>query len=684
MFENNKKTRRRASVGTVVCASLAVIALAVSAILIIRTEIPPVTIIYCALGIYLFILLWLGVIALIRHRMRKSDFWQLRESVFGTLSLGFLENLYMPVLICDEKGKIVWHNPALKAQFSEKVVLRNKYIDSICNETIQQIEQGQIEVTFSLSEDVSQSEKVFLPKAYQISYQNKPHYAAIFQDISEIKRLNTRLIDEDPTVAYVVIDNLEELMQRVQEVYAMAVPQVEQILRDYVEEKTGGIVLNYGNHKFMLVFTAKTLDAFEKDRFSVLEKVREIRVGESYLPVTLSVGVAKITGTLYEKERAAQIALDMALQRGGDQVVVKGMDTADFYGGKTKSFQNRTKVRARVLANEFLYMISQAENILIMGHKFPDFDAFASCIAVFRLAKFCGIPAHIVCDQATPALAPCFRRIKDNPEYTNVFLDKKEAQNQIKNGTLAVVVDVNNMEICESSDIVDTVKNYVIIDHHRKTADFKVQPKMAYIEPSASSASELLSEFLELLLPHGTLPKREAEFLLSGIVLDTKNFMHNTNERTFAAAMYLRGAGADPLVVKDFFKMELEDLRQEASFETNIIPYNSVITFAINDSENNPPNARVNASRAADRLLHVEGIEASFALCRIGESVHISARSQGKINVQLVLEKIGGGGHFDSAGAQMKDSTVEYAKQMLWSALDEYFMENPTWAEERK
>lgn len=684
MLDNHTKLRRRFSIGTIVCAALAVIALAVCAILMIRTDIPPVTIIYSALGAYLFLLLLLGVYALIRHRMRKSNFWQLRESVFGTLSLGFLENLYMPVLICDEKGKIVWHNPALKAQFSEKTVLHNKYVDSICNETIQQLEQGQIEATFGLSAEVNKSERVFSPKAYKLSYEGKPHYAVIFQDVSEIKRLNTRLAEEDTVVAYVVIDNLEELMLRVQEIYATAVPKVEQILRDYVEEKTGGIVRNYGNNKFMLVFAAKDLCVFEQDRFSVLEKVREIRVGDSSLPVTLSIGVSKISGTLYEKERAAQEALDMALQRGGDQVVIKGAESAEFYGGKTKNFQNRTKVRARVLANEFLFLISNAENVLIMGHKFPDFDAFASCIAVLRLAKYCKVPAHIICDTKTSALQPCFRRIQDNPEYANVFVDKTAAQELMRSGTLAVVVDVNNMEVCEAPDVVNMAKDYVIIDHHRKTADFKIPPKMAYIEPSASSASELLSEFLELLLPQGFLPKREAEFLLSGIVLDTKNFMHNTNERTFAAAMYLRGLGADTLVVKDFFKMGLDDFRLEAGFENNIRSYRSVITVATNDSEDNPPSARVNASRAADRLLHVEGVEASFALCRIGDSVHISARSQGKINVQLILEKMGGGGHFDSAGAQMKDSTVANALTMLYAAIDEYFNENPTWAEEAK
>ena len=246
----------------------------------------------------------------------------------------------------------------------------------------------------------------------------------------------------------------------------------------------------------------------------------------------------------------------------------------------------------------------------------------------------------------------------------------------IRSDTLAVLVDVNNIDFCEAPDIVNTARDVVIIDHHRKTAEFKIQPKISYIEPSASSASELLCEFLEQIIPLKTLPKLEADFLLAGIFLDTKNFTHNTGIRTFSSAMYLRGEGANPLDAKALFNMELEDFRSEASFETNVVMYRSFIAIALNENEDNPPIARVNASRAADRLLTVAGVKASFALCRIGDCVHISARSQGKINVQLILEKIGGGGHFDSAGAQMKDSTVANAVSMLRAAIDEYFLEN--------
>ncbi|MBR7162169.1 MAG: DHH family phosphoesterase [Clostridia bacterium] len=680
MPDNYRKIKRHTPVAAIVCATMAVIVLGISAILMMETEIPPATIIYCALGTYLFTLFWVAVISMLRNRLTKGSLADIKTSVFGTISLSFVQSLHMPVLICDEKGKIVWYNEILLAGYKSYGVLCGKYLDAVCSATLETIaqkgEEG-LEVSFLSDSGVmsDQPDAVFCARSYRASSKNKIYYTVIFENVTEMKNLNQRLINEEPIIAYAMIDNLDELTQYVQELYSDTTRDVENILRRAME-KVGGIVRNYGHNKFLLVFESEHLVTLEKDRFSLLDEVREIRVGSTALPVTLSMGIAKIKGSLYEKERATQAALDMALQRGGDQVVVKSADKFDFYGGKTKTVQKQDKVRARVIANELLALISSADNVIVMGHKYPDFDAFASCIAIMRLAKFCGVKTFIVCDKTTKSLEPCFRKIAGNPEYENVFVNKTEAQDLIRSGTLAVVVDVNNIDFCEAPDVVNTVSDIVVIDHHRKTAEFKIQPKISYIEPSASSASELLCEFLEQIIPSKTLPKIEADFLLAGIFLDTKNFTHNTGTRTFSSAMYLRGEGANPLEAKAFFNMELEDFRSEASFETNVIIHKASIALAINRNEDNPPIARVNASRAADRLLNVSGVKASFALCRIGESVHISGRSQGKINVQLILEKLGGGGHFDSAGAQVKNATIEEAEQFLYVAIDEYFVEN--------
>jgi c-di-AMP phosphodiesterase-like protein len=662
----------------IICGALGVITLALSIIVMGYSNLAPVKVLYWALGIYIFMLAVIAIVEFVRRRMKTGDFTEIKGSIFGTLSLDFIQKLYMPVLICDDKGKIVWYNSALSANFHSKGVLYGKYLDSICNATIERImgSEEKVEVSFISAGEVADADTdVFIAKGYKAASRGKDYYITIFENITEEKKLEKRLEDEDTIIAYAMIDNLDELMQYVQELYATAASDVEVILRRHME-KIGGVVRDYGHNKFMCVFAKENLAEFTKERFSMLDDIRSIHVGDTTLPVTISMGIAVISGTLYEKERATQSALDMALQRGGDQVVIKTLEGYEYYGGKTKTVQKRTKVRARVIANELLMLLSSAENVLIMGHKFPDFDAFASCLAVLRLARFCGVEALIVTDRSTKAIAPCFKRIENMPEYENVFIDKTEAQDMIRSGTLAVVVDVNNIDFCEAPDVVNTVRDVVIIDHHRKTAEFEMKPKIVYIEPSASSASELLSEFLEQVLLPGALPKVEADFLLAGMLLDTKMFTRNTGVRTFSSAMYLRGEGANPSDAQAFFKMEIDDFLSEASFESNVVIYKSVIAIALNEDDSNSPAVRINAARAADRLLNVEGVMAAFALCRIGDTVHISARSQSQINVQLILEKMGGGGHFDSAAAQMKSYTVASALTSLRAAIDEYLAEN--------
>jgi c-di-AMP phosphodiesterase-like protein len=421
----------------------------------------------------------------------------------------------------------------------------------------------------------------------------------------------------------------------------------------------------------MCVFEAQQFTALEADKFSLLDEIRDIRLGETTLSVTISMGIAKIEGTLYQKERAAQAALDMALQRGGDQVVVKTKAGVEFYGGKTKAVQKRTKVRSRVIANELIALVSMSDNVIVMGHRYPDADSFASCVAMTRIAKFCGAKAYIVIDQNDKNLRNCFKTLEENPDYSGIFVDRAQAQDLIESGTLVVVTDVNNINICEAPDLIKSVNDYVVIDHHIKTSEFEKQPKISYIEPSASSASELMSELLELILPQGTLPKEEADLLFAGMLLDTKQFTHNTGVRTFSAALHLRNEGASPLDAQALFKTDLDDFLSEAQFERNVSIYRNFIAIALNDEDTSNQLTRINAAKAADRLLSVENIRAAFALCSIEGVICISARSDGTVNVQRITEKLGGGGHFDSAGVQISGVTVKEAIIMLRSAIDE-------------
>lgn len=677
--KTNDRKYRALHIGAIVCALLGIIALAAVVLMIAFTEMEPVTAAIYGLGVYIGCVLIIGIILIIRSAVSNGGFAEIKVSNFGNLSLDFIQKLYMPVAICDEKGKIVWYNAALSSKFRSRGTIFGKYIDNVCDATIERIikedDENGAEVTFSSAVDAGVSTTYYRAKGYKVTSRGKVYYMAVFVDCTEVKSLYAKIEDDDTVIAYAVIDNLDELMQYVQELYDTAASDVEAIIRKYMES-VGGIIREYSNNKFICVFAAKYLAKFEEEKFSLLDEVRNVHVGDTSMPVTISMGIAKIKGTLYEKERMTQSALDMALQRGGDQVVIKSADGVEFYGGKTKTVQKRTKVRSRVIANEFMMLLRKSSNVIIMGHKYADVDAFASCLAVARIASVCGIRANVVTDRNDKNLATCFARLEGLSEYNTLFVDKIEAQDLIRSETLAVVVDVNNLAFCEAPDVVNNVGNIVIIDHHRKTAEYKIRPSIVYIEPSASSASELLSEFLEQVLSPGSLPKVEADMLFAGLLLDTKRFTHNAGVRTFSSALYLRGEGASPIDAEALFKTDIKDFLNEAKFESNVVIYKSVIAIALNDSENNSQLVRVSAAKAADRLLSVEGVQAAFALCRIDDTVHISARSQGTINVQLILEKMGGGGHFDSAGAQVKNSSTSTALTTLRAAIDEYLAEN--------
>ena len=675
----NKIKARRSYVSAIVVGCLGLLAIAVSLIAVLLGGEPRI-VLTAATGSYGAVLIAFSIvwIASVVKARRRSD---IGESVFGAISLAFIQRLYMPVVICDDLGRIVWYNSSLTSRANIRGVLYGKYLDNICDTTIERIvkdesERG-IEVRFNPDPTSwSDDQETFLAKGFNVESKGKRYSMAIFSDISELKTAYRNIENDDTVVAYAVIDNLDELVQYVQEMYTGAANEVETILRRKAEE-IGGILRTYGHNKFLMLFRAEELRKFEDDKFSVLDEIRSIFVGDTSIPVTVSIGVAKISGSLSEKEKVAQSALDMALQRGGDQVVVKSADDISYYGGKTKTMQKRSKVRSRVIANEFTALVEKSDNVIVMGHRFADFDALASSIAVARIAKYKGVKAYVVCDKNDKNLAGCFAWLnKSDENYDDMFVDKLEAQDLLRSGSLVVVTDVNNIRICEAPDIVNTAKNVVIIDHHRKTAEFNIKPNIVYIEPSASSASELLAEFLEQIIPQGALPKAEADLLYAGMMLDTKKFTHNVGVRTFSSALYLRSENANPLDAEALFKIGIKDFISEAKFESNVVIYKSIIAISLNENDSNSPLVRINAAKAADRMLNIDGVLATFALCKFENNVHISARSDGKINVQRILEKLGGGGHFDSAGATVNESTTHQALVSLRNAIDEYFEEN--------
>ena len=630
----------------------------------------------CAVGVVLLAVLELAAVklySLISLPAPDGDPDSL--PILGNITLDFILKLNMPVVICDDRGRIIWYNQAFTDASDAREVLYSRFIDSVAELKLDDVlnpDEDEDEPSDGI--DTVAFGKAFRIKSYRMSSNGADYVITVWSDRSDVEALAKQLAAEEPIIAYVMIDNLDELMQFVQEKYRSASAAVEEILKEWADS-VGGILKEYERDKFIFLFEAKHLDTFIMNKFDVLDRIREVRLGEGSMPVTVSIGISRVKGTLAEKDRDAHACQDLALQRGGDQVVVKNASSTEFFGGRTKTVQKRTKVRARVIVNQLSLLMSRAGNVLIMGHRSPDYDSIGACIGLARLAMFCGVRANIVANVDDPAIRAAVSRISVLPEYRDVFVDSTIGQDMLRSDTLVIIADVNNYLQFESPDIAENAAVIAIIDHHRKTGNLKRDPAVSYIEPSASSASELVSEMLEQALPAGDLHREEADVLFAGMALDTKQFSRNTGVRTFSAALYLRSEGANPMEVEAFFKSGLDDFMREAKFSMNVITYRQLFAISMSEGDGNARD-RIAAAKAADKLLSVSGVMASFALVQVGEAVHISARSAGNVNVQLILEKMGGGGYYEAAGAFLKDCTMMGALTALKSAIDEYMKHN--------
>ncbi len=580
--------------------------------------------------------------------------------LLGEIMLRSLTGSAVPSMIADEESeKVIWYNNAASRALGGKDRLKGVPLDEVL------VPDGE-------NENLAKNDgSVYETTRTVITAGDKKYILCTAVDVTERETAKKTLAERELTVAYVMVDNLDELLHHEQEEYRVAAAGTEAILRAWAAE-ADGILKEYQSDRYIFIFEAKKFDEFAEHRFDILDKIREIRVGTGSIPITVSIGVGCVDGSFADKEKAAQAALEMALQRGGDQVVVKNRDgSQSIYGGRTKMIQKKAKVRARIIANELLVHMSEASNVIIMAHKRPDFDAIGSSIGLARLAMFCGVPVNVVTDFSFGGIEKCLERIKDEPDYKGVLVSREAAMDLVTPDTLLVITDVNNPNVFEEPHLAESCSKIIIIDHHRKTAEFPTEPLISYIEPSASAACELVCEMLELVLPEDLLLKSEADLMLAGILLDTNQFRKNTGTRTFSTALYLRDRGADISAVQEFFKTTLDDYERENKFRSNVTIYRDVTAISVADGEGDSDDT-IPASRAADRLLELDGIKASFVLIKIKDAIHVSARSVGTINVQLILEQLRGGGHFDAAGAQITDATTDEVVALLKSAIDRY------------
>ena len=578
-----------------------------------------------------------------------------------------------PVIIFNEDNEIIMFNSAFDKysgvhaiQYGQSVELAtagNISFSMIKNNINEEGKTHQIVEVFDHNFDV---------EALVVESDNKSYCITIWNDITDFLNLKKYSEESNPLIGFIVVDNSTEINQNAQDNYRSASAKVSVVLSEWAESHKA-IIKEYERDKYILFFNEKYLSDLMSSKFDILDTIRNTTEDELGVPLTLSIGVCNTTGSLEKKERVATQALDLALQRGGDQAVVKSDEETYFFGGKTKTMQKFTKIRSRIIANTLVSLIDASENDIIMGHKYADFDSIGACIGVSRLVKSRNKKVNIIVNVNDQNLRSVFARLDDD-EYGEMFVDAITGQDILRSSTLVVIVDVNNKNLFEAPDIYQNANTVAIIDHHRKTEDFTREIAVSYIEPSASSASELVCEILEQVLPSNTLPKVESELLLSGIILDTKNFTGNSGVRTFGAAGYLRGEGAVPTDAQQIFKEDYDDYIKQTRIMSTAYRFNEDIVIAFNETVSDEKE-KILAAKAADSLLNVNGIMASFVLCKVDNVVHVSARSTGKINVQLILEKIGGGGRYDVAGAQLSNIDIFYAKNLLEKAIEDYLSE---------
>ena len=489
-----------------------------------------------------------------------------------------------------------------------------------------------------------------------------------FLDCTDYVQLRDAAETRRPAIAVIAIDNYEELTKNATDSEKSTIlADIDKRLFSWIKD-SNAVLRKYDRDKYIFIIENAALEKLSARKFAVLQDVREIQNHEGVV-ATLSIGIGKDGETLAECYQYASLAIDMALSRGGDQAVVKNRYNFEFYGGLTEEVEKRTKVKSRVVANALSQLIRDSSQVLIMGHRNSDMDAIGAAAGMVCAVRGKGKPVHIVVDQQHTMAGDLIERLETLPEYKDVFISAEDAMILCDYNTLLIVVDVNRPGYVENEALLQSINKVAVIDHHRRAADYIENAVVSLHEPYASSASELVSELLQYLVPTSGILTGEAEAMLAGIYLDTKGFSTRTGVRTFEAAAYLRRAGAEASDVKRLFQSSFTQYMERQKLISSARDCGQGVIFAITDEEVD----RIAAAQAADELLSIIGTRASVVAFRSGNDMVVSARASGQVNVQLLMERLGGGGNHTAAGAQLRNTTPAEADHMITEAIDGYF-----------
>lgn len=637
--------------------------------------------IYVSMFAVVYFAITLGIYMMYRSRIRKEvvNF----ATQYGTVQKKLLDEFEIPYALLEYNSKILWMNEAF-SQVTEKDKKYHKSITSIfpsiTRELLEKEEKErniQIEwkdriyrvsigrLYFNL-EDGEAEENAAAPGA-----ENQYMTSLYLFDETELHRHIQENREQQLVSAMVYIDNYEEALESIEEVKrSLLVALVDRKVSKYFADRDS-IVKKVEKDKYFVVFKQKYLDDLIKDKFSILESVKTIKVGNE-MAVTLSIGVGVSNVNYNQKHEFSRMAIDLALGRGGDQVVIKEGEKISYFGGKSRQVEKTTRVKARVKAHALRELFASREQVFIMGHSISDMDAFGAAIGIYCAAQVMGKKAHIVLNDVTSSLRPmkeCFSEEKGYPE--DMFIRSERAIEMVKNDSVVVVVDTNRPNYTECPEILHMSKNIVVFDHHRQGSEVIENAVLSYIETYASSTCEMVAEVLQYFNENIHLKPNEADSIYAGILIDTNNFMTKTGVRTFEAAAYLRRCGAEVTRVRKLLRDDMAAYKARAEAVRHAEVYKGAFAISICPADPRVESPTIAGAQAANELLNIVGIKASFVLTEYNDKIYISSRSIDEINVQLIMERMGGGGHLNVAGAQLTDCSVYEAKRKIQETLDQ-------------
>lgn len=630
--------------------------------------ISPFTLIYIVLAVWLYV----------SHRKRLLSTLTRYSSEHSWVQKHLITKMELPYALSDEKGWLLWYNQSFRRILNaEKVKKKNllSLFPEITNADLEMKDES-AEVHAVLGETRFRihlqriSMKLQGEEKDSLVGDCQEIFAVYLQDETEILAVRQEIEDEKPVVGMIYLDNYEEALESVEEVRrSLLMALIDRKINKYIGSMEG-IVKKLEKDKYLFILNQKYMNQILEERFSILEDVKSVNIGNE-MAVTLSIGVG-MDGSSYNKDyEYARAAIDMALGRGGDQAVVKAGSKIQYYGGKSQQQEKTTRVKARVKAHALRELMETKDRVLIMGHRLGDIDSFGSSVGIYRIAVSLNKKAHIVINELTTSVQPMLERFRSSVDYPDdMILNGAQAAEQVDSNTLLVVVDVNRPSITDAPELLRMVKTIVVLDHHRQSGEVITNAVLSYVEPYASSASEMVTEILQYIADDIKIRPIEADAMYAGIVVDTNNFQNQPGVRTFEAAAYLRRCGADVTRVRKMFCDSLAENKARAAAVLSAELYRGYVAIGELPAEGLQSPTVVGA-QAANELLNIKGIKASVVMTVYHNTVFLSARSIDEVNVQVMMEMLGGGGHRTVAGAQLAGATITEAKRRVKEVIDQ-------------